>query len=204
MRLNVSPNRMEVLRLRKRLLLARRGHKLLRDKQEELMRRFLELVAENKDLRDDVEERLRGGYRNLLFARAMMSADTIESLLSFTTRKADVSISLTPLMNLRLPQLNLSQEGALDCYGFSETSGDLDTAISVFSETLPLMIKLSQVERWIELMAQEIESTRRRVNALEYILIPSLEETIRYITVKLSERERGNITRLMKVKEMVR
>ena len=168
------------------------------------MRRFLELVVENKNLRNDVEERLRGGYRNLLFARAMMSADTIESLLSFTTRKADVSISLTPLMNLRLPQLHLSQEGDLDCYGFSETSGELDIAISVFSEALPLMVKLSQVERWIELMAQEIEATRRRVNALEYILIPSLEETIRYITVKLSERERGNITRLMKVKEMVR
>jgi V/A-type H+-transporting ATPase subunit D len=195
---------MEVLRLRKRLLLARRGHKLLRDKQEELMRRFLELVAENKNLRNDVEKKLKGGYRNLLFARAMMSRDTIESLLSFTTRKVDISISLTPLMNLRLPQLHLSYEGNLDCYGFSETSGELDIAISVFSETLPLMVKLSQVERWIELMAQEIEATRRRVNALEYILIPSLEETIRYITVKLSERERGNITRLMKVKEMVR
>ncbi len=204
MRLNVSPNRMEVLRLRKRLLLARRGHKLLRDKQEELMRRFLELVAENKDLRDDVEKRLRKGYQNLLLARAMMSLDSIESLLFFTTRKADVSISLMPLMNLRLPQLHLSQEGEIDCYGFAETSGELDTAISVFSETLPLMVKLSQIERWIELMAQEIETTRRRVNALEYILIPSLEETIRYITMKLSERERGNITRLMKVKEIVR
>jgi V/A-type H+-transporting ATPase subunit D len=195
---------MEVLRLRKRLLLARRGHKLLRDKQEELMRRFLELVAENKDLRDDVEKRLRKGYQNLLLARAMMSLDSIESLLFFTTRKADVSISLMPLMNLRLPQLHLSQEGEIDCYGFAETSGELDTAISVFSETLPLMVKLSQIERWIELMAQEIETTRRRVNALEYILIPSLEETIRYITMKLSERERGNITRLMKVKEIVR
>jgi len=204
MRLNVSPNRMEVLRLKKRLLLARRGHKLLRDKQEELIRRFLELVAENKDLRDDVEKRLRKGYQNLLFARAMMFADTIESLLFFTTRKADVSISLTPLMNLRLPQLHLSQEGEISCYGFAETSGELDTAISIFSETLPLMVKLSQIERWIELMAQEIETTRRRVNALEYILIPSLEETIRYITMKLSERERGNITRLMKIKEIVR
>jgi len=176
----------------------------LRDKQEELMRRFLELVAENKDLRDDVEKRLRKGYQNLLLARAMMSLDSIESLLFFTTRKADVSISLMPLMNLRLPQLHLSQEGEIDCYGFAETSGELDTAISVFSETLPLMVKLSQIERWIELMAQEIETTRRRVNALEYILIPSLEETIRYITMKLSERERGNITRLMKVKEIVR
>ncbi|MBT9131984.1 V-type ATP synthase subunit D [candidate division NPL-UPA2 bacterium Unc8] len=204
MRLNVSPNRMEVLRLRKRLLLARRGHKLLRDKQEELMRRFLELVVENKNLRDDVEERLRKGYQNLLFARAMMFADTIESLLSFTTRKADVTVSLTPLMNLRLPQLHLSQEGEVSCYGFAETSGELDAAISVFSETLPLMVKLSQIERWIELMAQEIETTRRRVNALEYILIPSLDETIRYITMKLSERERGDITRLMKVKEIVR
>ncbi len=204
MRLSVSPNRMEVLKLRKRLFLARRGHKLLRDKQEELIRRFSELVIENKNLREDVEKRLKKGYQNLLLARAIISADTIESLLSFTTKKASITTSLVPLMNLRLPQLHLSQDGKIDCYGFAETSGDLDTAISIFSETLPLMVRLSQVEKWIELMAQEIESTRRRVNALEHILIPSLEETIRYITTKLSERERADITRLMKVKEIVR
>ncbi len=203
MRLAVNPNRMELLRLRKRLFLARRGHKLLKDKQEELMKRFLSLSEESKRLREGVEEKLRAAYNNFLFARGVMPGEMLEEALLCPGREATVITEVVPVMNLRLPHFELVEEGEIFCYGLGETSGDLDIALSLFSEALPSMIRLAEVEQWIELMAEEIERTRRRVNALEYILIPSLEETIHSIGMKLSERERGNLTRLMKVKEMV-
>ena len=203
MRLAVNPNRMELLRLRKRLSLARRGHKLLKDKQEELMKRFLSLIEENKRLRKEVEEKLRVAYDNFLSARGVMPGEVLEEALLFPGKKVTLKTLVVPVMNLRLPRFELKEEGKVFCYGLAGTSGDLDVALSLFSEALPLMIKLAEVEKWIELMAEEIERTRRRVNALEYILIPSLEETIRFIGMKLSERERGNLTRLMKVKEIV-
>jgi len=203
MRLTVNPNRMELLRLRKRLFLARRGHKLLKDKQEELMKRFLSLTGESKRLREEVEEKLRVAYGNFLSARGVMPEEVLEEALLFPQRKVAVKAEIVPVMNLRLPRFELEEEGDIFCYGLAGTSGDLDVALSLFSEALPSMMKLAEVEKWIELMAEEIEKTRRRVNALEYILIPNLEETIRSIGMKLSERERGNLTRLMKVKEMV-
>ncbi len=203
MRIAVNPNRMELLRLKKRLLLAQRGHKLLKDKQEELMRRFLELVEEARRLRKEVEEKLGRVYRNFLLARGVMMREMLEAALMFPKKRIEITTSVIPVMNLRLPKLDLSQEGEFDCYGFAETSGDLDISLSLLSETVPSMVRLAEVEKWIELLAEEIERTRRRVNALEYILIPSLEETIGYIGMKLNERERGNLTRLMKVKEMV-
>ncbi len=203
MRLAVNPNRMELLRLRKRLFLARRGHKLLKDKQEELMKRFLSLSEESKKLREGVEEKLRAAYDNFLAARGVMPGEMLEEALLFPGRETTVTPEVVPVMNLRLPHFELVEKGEPFCYGPVGTSGDLDIALSLFSEALPSMIRLAEVEQWIELMAEEIERTRRRVNALEYILIPSLEETIHSIGMKLSERERGNLTRLMKVKEMV-
>lgn len=203
MRLAVNPNRMELLRLRKRLFLARRGHKLLKDKQEELMKRFLSLSEESKRLREGVEEKLRAAYDNFLSARGVMPGEMLEESLLLPGRETTVIPEVVPVMNLRLPHFELVEKGEIFCYGPVGTSGDLDIALSLFSEALPSMIRLAEVEQWIELMAEEIERTRRRVNALEYILIPSLEETIHSIGMKLSERERGNLTRLMKVKEMV-
>ncbi len=203
MRLIVNPNRMELLRLRKRLFLARRGHKLLKDKQEELMKRFLSLTEESKGLREEVEEKLQVAYGSFLSARGVMSKEILEEALLSPGKKATLKALIVPVMNLRLPRFELKEEGELFCYGLAETSGDLDIALSLFQEALPLMLKLAEVEKWIEVIAEEIERTRRRVNALEYILIPGLEETIRFIGMKLSERERESLTRLMKVKEMV-
>ena len=203
MHLTVNPNRMELLRLRKRLFLARRGHKLLKDKQEELMKQFLSLIEENKKLREEVEEKLEAAYGNFLSARGFMAAEAMDEALLFPSKKITLKTKVVPVMNLRLPRFEFVEEGEVFCYGPAGTSGDLDIALSLFSEALPSMMKLAEVEKWIELMAEEIERTRRRVNALEYILIPGLEETIRSIGMKLSERERGNLTRLMKVKEMV-
>ncbi len=203
MRLAVNPNRMELLRLKKRLFLARRGHKLLKDKQEELMKRFLSLIEESKRLREEMEEKLRVACASFLSARGIMSGEVLEEAILFPGKKVTVETLVVPVMNLRLPRFELREEGELFCYGLAGTSGDLDVALSLLSEALPLMLKLAEAEKWIEVVAEEIERTRRRVNALEYILIPSLEETIRFIGMKLSERERGNLTRLMKVKEMV-
>ncbi|MCD5401251.1 V-type ATP synthase subunit D, partial [candidate division NPL-UPA2 bacterium] len=187
----------------KRLFLARRGHKLLKDKQEELMKRFLSLTEESKRLREGVEEKLRAANGNFLSARGVMPGEVLEEALLFPGKKVTVETLVVPVMNLRLPRFELREEGELFCYGLAGTSGDLDVALSLFWEALPSMLKLAEVEKWIEVIAEEIERTRRRVNALEYILIPGLEETIRFIGMKLSERERGNLTRLMKVKEMV-
>jgi len=203
MHLAVNPNRMELLRLRKRLFLARRGHKLLKDKQEELMKQFLSLIEESKGLREKVEEKLQEAYRNFFAARGVMPGEVLEEVLLFPEKKVAITTEVVPVMNLRLPRFELKEEGEIFCYGLAGTSGNLDVALSLFSEVLPAMMKLAEIEKWIELMAEEIERTRRRVNALEYILIPNLEETIRSIGMKLSERERGNLTRLMKVKEMV-
>ena len=167
------------------------------------MRRFLELVEEARRLRGEVEEKLGRAYRNFLLAGGVMPRKMLEEALILPKRKTEITTQLVPVMNLRLPKLDLTEEGEFDCYGFIDTSGDLDISLSLLSDVLPSMVRLAEVEKWIELLAEEIQRTRRRVNALEYILIPSLEETIRYIGMKLNERERGNLTRLMKVKEMV-
>ncbi len=203
MRIAVNPNRMELLRLKRRLELARRGHKLLKDKQDELMKRFLPLIDEAKGLREEMEGSLLKASQRFLLARAVTRNEFLTEALIFPKQRIDIEISMVPVMNLRLPQFKLSVEGEPFSYGFVESPSDLDISISILSQILPKMVRLAQVEKWVKLLANEIEKTRRRVNALEYILIPSLEETIRYIGMKLSERERSTITRLMKVKEMV-
>lgn len=167
------------------------------------MRRFLELVEEARRLREEAEEKLRTVYRHFLLARGVMMREMLEAALLLPRRKIEITTQLIPVMNLRLPKLDLTQEGEFDGYGFVETSGDLDISLSLLAGTFPSLVRLAEAEKWIELLAEEIERTRRRVNALEYILIPSLEETIGYIGMKLNERERGNLTRLMKVKELV-
>ncbi len=205
--LRVNPTRMELTRLKKRLVVARRGHKLLKDKRDELMKKFLELVRENKKFRETVEEMLMKAYANFLIARAVMSSEILEEALMFPKQKISITASTRNIMSVDVPVLDFKAESEDESniypYGFATTSGELDGAISTLSEVLPHMLKLAEMEKSAQLLAMEIEKTRRRVNALEYVLIPQLTDTIRYITMKLDENERGNLTRLMKVKDMM-
>ncbi len=204
MRLATNPTRMELLRLRKRLSLARRGHKLLKDKQDELMKRFMGLVHQIKDLRLSVEEELEEAWRRFLVARSMGGSQVVENAVSAPTRKTSVEVGREQVMNLVVPVFSLKTEGKLASYGLAATPAELDTSLVAMEKVLGRMVELASKEKALELIGDEIERTRRRVNALEYILIPNLEETIRYISMKLSEMERGNLTRLMRIKEIVR
>jgi V/A-type H+/Na+-transporting ATPase subunit D len=205
--LRVNPTRMELTRLKKRLKVARRGHKLLKDKRDELMKKFLELVRKNKELREKLEELLMKAHTNFLIARAVMSAEVLEEALMFPKQSVSLEVSTRNVMSVDVPVLNFHRESEDESniypYGFATTSGELDGAIDALSEVLPFMLELAQVEKSAQLLALEIEKTRRRVNALEYVLIPQLVETIKYITMKLDENERGNLSRLMKVKDMM-
>lgn len=204
MRLEVSATRMELLKLKKRLGLADRGHKLLKRKQDELMRQFLERVEQIGDLRRRIEEGLAAAHKGFLMARSVMDRESMEESIMFPNQRLSLNVSTVPVMNLRLPRFDVKSQGNVYSYGLSNTSAELDSALGAYSELLPEMLKLSEIERGVELLANEIETTRRRVNALEYILIPNLEETIKYITMRLEEIERSNLSRLMKVKEIIR
>ena len=205
--LSVNPTRMELTRLKKRLIVARRGHKLLKDKRDELMKKFLEIVRNNKELREKVENMLMTAHRHFLLSRAVMSSEILEEALMFPKQKLTITTSVGNIMGVDVPILDFKmeslEEGGIYPYGFAMTSGELDYAVSAFTEVLPDLIRLAEMEKTAQLMADEIEKTRRRVNALEYVLIPQLSDTIRYITMKLDENERGNLTRLMKVKDMM-
>jgi len=198
--MRVNPTRMELTRLKKRLQVARRGHKLLKDKLDELMKQFLDLVRKNKELREKVEEML-------MKARAVMSSEGLEAALMLPKQSISLDVSTQNIMSVEVPVLKFttssSDESDIYPYGFASTSGELDGAILTLSKVLPYMLELAQMEKSSQLLAQEIEKTRRRVNALEYVMIPQLTETIKYISMKLDENERGNITRLMKVKDMM-
>ena len=204
MRLSVNPTRMELLRLRKRLQLARRGHKLLKDKQDELMKRFMGLVHQIKDLRLSVEGELEQAWKRFLVARSAGGREVVEAAVSVPTRRTHIELGKEQIMNVVVPVFALKTEGKLASYGLATTPAELDTALVAMERVLGRMVELASKEKALELIGDEIEKTRRRVNALEYVLIPNLEETIRYISMKLSEMERGNLTRLMRVKEIVR
>ncbi len=204
MKLQVNPTRMELLRLKKRLRVAVRGHKLLKDKLDELMKNFLELVEENRRLRTEVEESLTRAFRGFAMARAVLSWSYLETALGAHKERRGVTAKPVIKMNIEIPHFILDEEEPNTYpYGLAETTGDLDEAVRRLQSVFRPLIKLAEVEKAVELMAGEIERTRRRVNALEYVLIPQLEEQVRYITMKLEENERGNLVRLMKVKEIV-
>lgn len=205
MKIRANPNRMQLLRLKRRLALARRGHKLLKDKQEELMRRFLGVVHRVRDLRAEVEEELARAYRAFVSARMEMDGSAMEAALAFSRRHAALDVAREQVMNLKVPKFSVSlPEGAELGYGYLETTEDLDRALEMYAEVLPRLVALAEMEKSVQLIAAELEKTRRRVNALEHILVPSLEETIKFISSRLSELERATATRLMKVKEIVR
>lgn len=199
---------MELTRLKARLKTATRGHKLLKDKQDELMRRFIELIKQNKKLRTQVEKELKEAFDEFLLASAVMSPELLEEAVAFPKENISVDIKKKNVMSVHVPVMSFirkleGDEGSIYPYGFATTSSELDDAIRKLYTIMPMLLELAEVEKACQLMADEIEKTRRRVNALEYRTIPELQETIRFIRMKLDENERSTITRLMKVKDMI-
>ena len=205
--MNVNPTRMQMTKLKKQLQTARRGHKMLKDKRDELMRQFIELVQENKRLRDQVEEKLRSCGAAFTNAGAVMSRETLESSLMSSKQQTGVEIGQKNIMSVDVPVFSAvsesSDENDIFPYGFAFTSFELDDAVMSLNDLLPELIRLAEIEKSCELMAAEIEKTRRRVNSLEHVMIPRYENTIKYIAMKLEENDRSSRTRLMKVKDML-
>jgi V/A-type H+-transporting ATPase subunit D len=203
-RLNVNPNRMELSRLKKRLVVAKRGHKLLKDKQDALIKAFLERAREGKVLREEIEGELAECYKSFLLARAQTLPAMLEQALMISGAKCNLQVDRQNVMSVLVPVYTVEQGGSPVNYGLATSLGSLDVALERFAALIPRLIALAAKEKAINLMAVEIEKTRRRVNALEHVLIPSFVETIRYITMKLDEQERSTLSRLMKIKEIVR
>ena len=205
--MNVNPTRMELTNLKRKLVTARRGHKLLKDKRDELMRQFLLLVKENKELRKSVEIKIKKASAYMALASGEMSDNEISVALMLSGQKLTVDVEKKNIMSVAVPEFNvnyrIAEQNNARSYGFAFTSGDLVEAVSIYSSLTEDLLKLAEVEKTCQLLSAEIESTRRRVNALEHVLITDYEDTIRYITVKLDENERSNTTRLMKVKDMM-
>ena len=203
----VNPTRMELTRLKKKLVTAMRGHKLLKDKRDELMRQFLDLVRENKALREKVEEGIRAANKNFVIARAAMEDEAINVALMAPRQEVYIEAEEKNVMSVDIPVFKYSTRTAdpndIYCYGFAFTSSDLDGAVKSLADILPDMLRLAEVEKSCQLMAGEIEKTRRRVNALEHVMIPETQEKIKYIKMKLDENERSTQIRLMKVKDMM-
>lgn len=203
----VNPTRMELTRLKKKLVTAVRGHKLLKDKRDELMRQFLDKVRENKALREEVETALVSANQNFMLARAGMPDEMLNTALLAPKQELTISTGTQNVMSVEIPDFDFKtrtpDQNDMYSYGFAFTTGDLDDAILSLSEVFPKMLKLAEVEKSCQLMAAEIEKTRRRVNALEHVMIPELQTNIKYITMKLDENERSTQIRLMKVKDMM-
>ena len=203
----VNPTRMELTRLKGRLKTAVRGHKLLKDKRDELMKQFLEIVRKNRELRAKVEKGLEEANAAFTVASAIMSPEMLEQALLYPKQSVELDMKFRNIMSVDVPVYTFHTKnedpGEIYPYGFAQTSGELDDALDALSRVFKDMLELAEVEKTMQLLAEDIEKTRRRVNALEYVMIPNFQQTIRYITMKLDENERGNITRLMKVKDMV-
>ena len=206
-RAQVNPTRMELTRLKKKLVTATRGHKLLKDKRDELMRQFLDKVRENKRLRERVENGIQAANKNFLLARAGMQDEVLNTALLAPKQKVTLESETENVMSVDIPKFTFKtrtpDENDIYSYGFAFTSSDLDGAVKSLSDIFPDMLKLAECEKACQLMAAEIEKTRRRVNALEHVMIPELQENIKYITMKLDENERSTQIRLMKVKDMM-
>ena len=193
--------------LKGRLKTARRGHKLLKDKRDELMRQFMDVVKENKVLRDRVETGLTGAFASLQVASAIMSPEMLEQALLYPRQSVELDMKFKNIMSVNVPVYRFTTKNndpsEIYPYGFAQTSGELDDALEKMAKVFEDMLQLAQVEKTMQLLAEEIEKTRRRVNALEYVMIPELEQNIKYITMKLEENENATKVRLLKVKEMV-
>ncbi len=203
----INPTRMELTRLKGRLKTAQRGHKLLKDKRDELMKQFMDVVRENRALRKRVEEGLMRAHGAFTVAAALMSPEMLEQSLLYPKQSVELDMTFENVMSVDVPRYQFhtaSQEpGEIYPYGFAQTSGELDDAVDAMAQVFQDMLKLAEVEKTSQLLAEEIEKTRRRVNALEYVKIPEMQQNIKYITMKLDENERSNTIRLMKVKDML-
>ena len=203
----INPTRMELTRLKGRLMTAQRGHKLLKDKRDELMKQFMDVIRENRSLRRRVEEGLMRAHGSFTVATALMSPEMLEQSLLYPKQSVELDMTFQNIMSVDVPKYEFrtsSQDpGEIYPYGFAQTSGELDDAVDAMSQVFQDMLKLAEIEKTSQLLAEEIEKTRRRVNALEYVKIPEMQENIKYITMKLDENERANTIRLMKVKDML-
>ena len=203
----VTPTRMVLNQLKGRLKTARRGHKLLKDKRDELMRQFMDVVKLNKELRRKVEEGMTGAFASLAVASTIMSPEMLEQALLYPRQSVELGMSFKNIMSVNVPVYSFrtknNDPSEIYPYGFAQTSGELDDALEKLARVFEDMLELEQVEKTMQLLAEEIEKTRRRVNALEYVMIPNFEESIRYIAMKLEENENSTKVRLMKVKDMV-
>ena len=205
--ITVSPTRMELTRLKGKLKTAQRGHKLLKDKRDELMKQFLDTVREVRSLRAEVEEDLMRVHKSFTVASALMSSEALEQALLYPKQSVELDMTFQNIMSVNVPVYHFKTKsddaGEIYPYGFATTSGELDGAVEALSGVLQDMLRLAEIEKTSQLLAEEIEKTRRRVNALEYVMIPNTQEAIRYITMKLDENDRSTTTRLMKVKDML-
>ena len=203
----VNPTRMELTRLKKKLTTAIKGHRLLKDKRDELMREFLDLVRVNMELRQKVESKIQAANLNFVLAKSAMSEETLQDALMAPKQEVQLSVGSKNVMSVDIPVFDYTTRTAdtndIYSYGFAFTSSDLDDAVSSLADVFPEMLKLAEVEKSCQLMSTEIERTRRRVNALEHVIIPETQQGIRFITMKLDENERSTQVRLMKVKDMM-
>ena len=205
--INVNPTRQELTKLKTRLKTSIRGHKLLKDKRDELMKQFMDVVRENRALRAKVEEGLMRAHASFTVASAVMSSEAMQQALLYPKQSVELQMTFKNIMSVNVPEYEFKTKnddpGEIYPYGFAATSGELDTAVDALSHVFQDMLKLAQIEKTSQLLAEEIEKTRRRVNALEYVKIPQMQEAIKYISMKLEENERANTIRLMKVKDML-
>ena len=202
--LDISPTRMELMRLKKRLSIAIRGHKLLKNKLDELIRIMLTLVKDALQLRKKTDDKFAEANRYMAVAGSSTSPETLNAALMVSEKKLKIDLKYRQIFNIKVPEFSARSTQGPSSYGFAQTSVGLDFALEIFDKTVKQLIELSEKEKKIQLIGDEIQKTRRRVNALEYILIPNIEETLKYIRMKLEERERDNQTQLMRVKDVVR
>lgn len=205
--INVNPTRQELTRLKARLKTSVRGHKLLKDKRDELMKQFMDVVRENRALRQKVEEALTQAHASFTVASAIMSPEMLEQSLLYPKQSVELDMTFQNIMSVNVPiyhfKTRSDDAGEIYPYGFATTSGELDDAVDALSHVFRDMLRLAEIEKTSQLLAEEIEKTRRRVNALEYVKIPQMQEAIKYISMKLDENERSATIRLMKVKDMI-
>ena len=205
--INVNPTRQELTRLKARLKTSIRGHKLLKDKRDELMKQFMDVVRENRALRARVEEGLKKAHASFTVASAVMSSEAMQQALLYPKQSVALDMTFKNIMSVNVPEYHFKTKtddpGEVYPYGFAATSGELDSAVDALSQVFQDMLRLAQIEKTSQLLAEEIEKTRRRVNALEYVKIPQMQESIKYISMKLDENERSSTIRLMKVKDML-
>lgn len=201
-RLNVNPTRMELKKLKARLSTAVRGHKLLKDKSDEMIRRFTILLRETKALREEVEADLSSVLKQFAIARSVTPSFEAETAFAMPSVEVNAECETDSIMGVDVPKVRIASEKRANGlpYAYSEITGEADYSVQKASDLLPKMVELAQTEKAVRMLAEEIERNKRRVNALEYVMIPQLEETIKYIKDKLDENERAAVVRLMKVK----